>query len=193
MFLLFFVFLLTSVPCWSWQKVRENKPNTPYVIRIVMIVALVASAALFVCMFIIVYLNAFSAAPVPKLDGTVDLIKFALSEHFGTGKEIYTFFCFLLLGIMWKTPIVWYTERNPGLMFMSAGLLVLAFGSFVVTFATGVYPKLKYNLGGGQPQIAQIQIDVGDNANSSLGELPGTFTQPPPPFAGRACRANHSK
>jgi hypothetical protein len=131
----------------------------------------------FVCIFIFLYAKAFFSIS-PQAGGIFGTIRFAVVDL--GGNLTYPMGSLLLLAVMWASPLTPQIRDNIGLQFLSSGLLIMSIGAFIVAFANGIYPRLKYNFGGGQPQIAQIVIEGGKEAKALIGNAPGVFTDPPP-------------
>jgi hypothetical protein len=53
-------------------------------------------------------------------------------------------------------------------LFVAPSLAVLSFGLLVVGFGQDVYPNIRYNLGGGQPDIAVLHVGSEDSAVEAL-------------------------
>jgi hypothetical protein len=154
------------------QLTYSNLP-IPRLLKLVSVIVATACLGYFFCLFAITYTTAFYAVPFAPVHGFVATYKFVILE-LGSGPS-YSFLAFLLLALIWLTPARNFVAGNLGLQLMSIGLLILGFGSLLVQFADDVYPRLKYNLGGGQPQIAQIFLDGGADAKTLPGKPPGVF------------------
>lgn len=181
MFLLLLVALITFWPQSVWYSFKQKNIRHPYTATILISLIGIVSAAYFIAIFIFQYSETFYAIPRQQNTGLVSLIKSNLIDFLADGKVFYCFIGFALCTMRISPSTRSIFAANLFLNIMLLALFIIAFGTFISHFADDVYPKLKYNFGGGQPQIAQIQVEASDDLKKLLGEIPGIYYADVPP------------